>query len=423
MHFQISQNPANDNSISSSTPIPISKHALTSKLLFHPSMDAVFANQSLSRLKLSSNFTTATATSSFPASQPLLRLKLTHKPSLPNLVYVIQNQEQQFPGTQTPPNRAGNEDDESYGEVNRIIGSRAAEGGTGMEYLIEWKDGHTPSWVPSSYIAKDVVAEYETPWWTAAKKADEVALKRLVEAAAEDGRDVDAVDADGRTALLFVSGLGSEACVRLLAEAGADLDHRDRSGGLTALHMAAGYVRPDVAKLLMELGADPEVEDDRGRTPLDLAKEVLKATPRGNPMQFARRMGLEGVIRALEEAVFEYAEVQEILEKRGKGVNLEYLVKWKDGEDNEWVKARFVGEDLVKDYEAGLEYAVAEGVIGKRRGDDGRNEYLVKWTDIDDATWEPEENVDPDLIMAFESGQGGNGAVGNLEPRSNKDGL
>lgn len=291
-----------------------------------------------------------------------------------------------------------------------------------MEYLIEWKDGHAPSWVPSNYIAKDVVAEYESPWWTAAKKADENAFKRLIEAAEEDGRDVDAVDADGRTALLFVSGLGSEACVRLLAEAGADLDHRDNSGGLTALHMAAGYVKPGVAKLLMELGADPEVEDERGRTPLDLAKEILKVTPKGNPMQFARRLGLEGVIRALEEAVFEYAEVQEILEKRGKGDNVEYLVKWKDGQDNEWVKARFIGEDLVKDYEAGLEYAVAEGVIGKRLGDDGKNEYLVKWTDIDDATWEPEENVDPDLITAFESGQI-EGRVGNLEAQLNKDGL
>jgi hypothetical protein len=28
-------------------------------------------------------------------------------------------------------------------------------------------------------------------------------------------------------------------------------------------------------------------------------------------------------------------EVQEILEKRGKGDHLEYLVKWKDGGDNE----------------------------------------------------------------------------------------
>jgi signal recognition particle protein len=155
----------------------------------------------------------------------------------------------------------------------------------------------------------------------------------------------------------------------------------------------------------LELGADPEVEDDKGRRPLDLAKEILTVTPKGNPVQFARRLGLESVIRMLEEAIFEYAEVQEILEKRGKGDNVEYLVKWKDGEDNEWVKAGLIGEDLVRDYEAGLEYAVAEGVVGKRVGDDGGKEYLVKWTDMDEATWEPEENVDPELIKEFEEAQ------------------
>lgn len=272
-----------------------------------------------------------------------------------------------------------------------------------MEYLIEWKDGHAPSWVPQDFIAKDVVAEYESPWWTAAKKADEMALKELIEA--EDGRDIDAVDSDGRTALLFVSGLGSEQCVRLLAEAGADLNYRDNSGGLTALHMAAGYVKPGVVKLLLELGADAEVEDDRSLTPLELAKQILRVTPKGNPMQFARRLGLETVIRNLEEAIYEYAEAQEILEKRGKGDQVEYLVKWKDGSDNEWVKAGLIGEDLVRDYEAGLEYAVAEGVFGKRVGDDGKSEYSVKWTDIDEATWEPEENVDPDLIKEFEESQ------------------
>ncbi|XP_027355108.1 signal recognition particle 43 kDa protein, chloroplastic [Abrus precatorius] len=304
----------------------------------------------------------------------------------------FQNQQQQ----QLPKDT----EDESYGEVKGIIGSRALPGAAAMEYLIEWKDGHAPSWVPADFIAKDVVAEYETPWWTAAKKADESALKQLIDSS--DGRDVDAVDSDGRTALLFVAGLGSEPCVRLLAEAGANLDHRDNSGGLAALHMAAGYVRPGVAKLLLELGADPEVVDDRGRTALDLAKEILKVTPKGNPMQFGRRIGLEGVIRVLEGAVFEYSEVQEILERRGKGENLEYLVKWKDGGANEWVKAKFVAEDLIRDYEAGLEYAVAEAVIARRVGDERKPEFLVKWADLDEPTWEPEENVDPELVKVFE---------------------
>jgi signal recognition particle protein len=139
-----------------------------------------------------------------------------------------------------------------------------------------------------------------------------------------------------------------------------ECSQESRRDGLAALRMAAEYVKPGVVKVLLELGADPEIQDDKGCAPLDLVKEVLKVMPKGNPVQFARRLGLESVIRMLEGAIFEYAEVQEILEKRGTGDHLEYLVKWKDGGDNEWVKAGLIGEDLVRDYEAGLEYAVAE---------------------------------------------------------------
>lgn len=166
--------------------------------------------------------------------------------------------------------------------------------------------------------------------------------------------------------------------------------------------MAAGYSRPEAAKALIEFGADPEVEDDKGRTPLDLAREILAVTPK---LQFGRRLGLENVIRVLEGAVFEYAEVEGVLEKRGKGENLEYLVKWRDGGENEWVKAGLIGEDLVYDFEAGLEYAEAEGVVGKRVGDDGKMEFLVKWVDIDEPSWEPEENVDPDLVKEYDEAQ------------------
>ncbi|XVF68013.1 hypothetical protein PTKIN_Ptkin10aG0168700 [Pterospermum kingtungense] len=372
-------------------------------------METLFVNQTLSRLDLSPK-----------PKLPLLPISITPqtlhfrvKPNKGFTLFAVQKQETNFQetGNAVEANNISDEPDESYGEVSKIIGSRPLPGGKGMEYLIEWKDGHAPSWVPQDFIAKDVVAEYETPWWTAAKKADDKALAELL-AAEDNWRDVDAVDADGRTALLFVSGLGSEPCVKILAEAGADIDHRDNAGGLTALHMAAGYVKPGVAKLLLDLGADPEVEDDRGLTPLALAKEILKVTPKGNPMQFGRRLGLESVIKVLEESIYEYAEVEGILEKRGKGENLEYLVKWKDGSANEWVKSRFVAEDLVRDFEAGLEYAVAEAVLGKRMGDDGKKEFLVKWADMEEATWEPEENVDPDLIKEFEAGQGeGNGAV------------
>ncbi|XP_052192077.1 signal recognition particle 43 kDa protein, chloroplastic [Diospyros lotus] len=363
-------------------------------------MEALFINPSLSRLKISSTLRPSAAPLSLSSSHRILR----HSPHHPFTLRVsaVDNPQQPPQLQEAQVTYEDYDEDESYGEVDRIIGSRALPAGKGMEYLIQWKDDHAPTWVPSDYIAKDVVAEYETPWWTAAKKADDSALKHLVSAA--DGRDVDAVDEDGRTALIFVAGLGSEPCVRLLAEAGADVNHRENSGGLTALHMAAGYVKPGVAELLIEFGADPEAADDRGRTPLDLAREILKVTPKGNPMQFARRLGLEKVINVLEEAIFEYAEVEEIMERRGKGDKVEYLIKWKDGGDNEWVKAALVAEDLVADFEAGLEYAAAECVLGTREGQDGKKEYLVRWADIEESTWEPEENVDPDLIKEFEEG-------------------
>ncbi|XP_076904836.1 signal recognition particle 43 kDa protein, chloroplastic-like [Bidens hawaiensis] len=371
-------------------------------------MDALCINPSLSTLKLHPKTP--------PPHSSHLRFRPPHHPF--NLSVSVSAATVQDPQSESdPPQFSTYDQDETYGEVKTIIGSRALDSGTGMEYLIEWEDDHSPTWVPANLIAADVIAEYENPWWTAAKKADDRALKELIDSG--DGRDVDAVDADGRTALLFVAGLGSESCVRILLEAGADVMHRDNGGGLTALHMAAGYVRPGVAKLLVEFGADPEAGDDRGRTPLDLAREVLNATPKGNPVQFAKRLGLESVIKILEGAIFEYAEVEEIMEKRGKGNNLEFLVKWKDGGDNKWINAPLIAEDLIKDFEAGLEYAVAECVVGRRDGEEGKSEYLVKWTDIEEATWEPEENVDPELIKEFESsGREGAGVGSSTTPLS-----
>ena len=67
------------------------------------------------------------------------------------------------------------------------------------------------------------------------------------------------MDVDGSTTLLFIAGLDLEPCVKLLTEVGVNLNHRDRSGSFVVLHMAAGYVRPGVAKVLLDLGTDLEV--------------------------------------------------------------------------------------------------------------------------------------------------------------------
>lgn len=114
-------------------------------------------------------------------------------------------------------------------------------------------------------------------------------------------------------------------------------------------------------------------------------------------------MALEGVIKELENAVFEYVEVEQILDKRqGAEGTVEYLVKWKDNNSEEWLPTESIGEDLVQDYEAGLEYGIAEKILEKRE-ENGVSEYLVKWTDIDVPTWEPLENVDLELVADFEN--------------------
>ncbi|KAL2547839.1 Signal recognition particle 43 kDa protein [Forsythia ovata] len=87
------------------------------------------------------------------------------------------------------------DEEESYEEVNKIIRSRALKNGSDIEYLIEWKDEHVPTWVPFDYIAKDVIVEYEAPWWNTVKKSEETILQEVIKSG--DKRDIDPMDEFG----------------------------------------------------------------------------------------------------------------------------------------------------------------------------------------------------------------------------------
>ncbi|KAM0835972.1 hypothetical protein ACQ4PT_062589 [Festuca glaucescens] len=377
-------------------------------------MEAVLRHPSLSRLKPPNP--NAHRTSSISVTIP-------RRPRVPKrrLAAAALFQDQN-PRTAEASKGGDEEDDEGYGEVDRIVSSRTvksavfAEDGsattvTATEYLVEWKDGHEPTWIQAEAIAADVVAEYETPWWEAAKKADAEALGALL-ADETLRRDPNAEDAQGRTAMHFAAGLESEECLRALAEAGADVGHAERAGGgLTPLHIAAGYGRATGVRALLELGADAEAPDGKGRTPLELVQEVLAATPKGVPAAFERRQALEAAGKELEKAVYEWGEVEKVVDGRGEGKWREYLVEWRDGGDREWVKAPWVAEDLVKDFEDGLEYGVVEAIVDRRPAADGEWEYLVKWVDIEEATWEPAENVDADLVQEFDRQQSETGGA------------
>jgi ankyrin repeat protein len=75
----------------------------------------------------------------------------------------------------------------------------------------------------------------------------------VLEVLIEDGANVDATDADGKTALMSAVIMDSPEVIRALLARGAAVSARD-AAGQTALGMARQFGRADVASLLEKAG-------------------------------------------------------------------------------------------------------------------------------------------------------------------------
>ncbi|MCB0442995.1 MAG: ankyrin repeat domain-containing protein [Aequorivita sp.] len=78
---------------------------------------------------------------------------------------------------------------------------------------------------------------------------------------------VDARDSYLRTALIWATFYGNETLLNWLIDNGANVNHQDRNGD-SALHFAAQQKTVGCAKKLIKKGADIEVQDNYGNTPL-----------------------------------------------------------------------------------------------------------------------------------------------------------
>ena len=100
----------------------------------------------------------------------------------------------------------------------------------------------------------------------------------VVRLLAEAGTDVNAVSgAGGQTPLHMAARRGNLAVAEALLAAGADIDPQDRKGE-TPLRRAVNCGQPELIALLLQRGADPHLADRSGRTPLQAAQATRKGS-------------------------------------------------------------------------------------------------------------------------------------------------
>ncbi|XP_073949307.1 LOW QUALITY PROTEIN: ubiquitin fusion-degradation 4-like [Choristoneura fumiferana] len=82
--------------------------------------------------------------------------------------------------------------------------------------------------------------------------------------------DVNFTDDVGQTLLNWAAAFGTKEMVEFLCDKGADVNRGQRS---SSLHYAACFGRPAIAKVLLRYGANADLRDEDGKTPLDKARE------------------------------------------------------------------------------------------------------------------------------------------------------
>jgi ankyrin repeat protein len=134
----------------------------------------------------------------------------------------------------------------------------------------------------------------------AAIRADPEMLARLLAA----GAGVDSPNADGQTALMVVARSGNVAAAKVLIEHGAKVDARETRKGQNALMWASAQSQPDMVRLLLEHDADVDARSTVNDWPRKVTSEPrMKENPSGGftALLYAARQGCTACAKLLVE--------------------------------------------------------------------------------------------------------------------------
>jgi ankyrin repeat protein len=151
--------------------------------------------------------------------------------------------------------------DDANPENARLLDAASIGDLEGVKAAIE--DGADPDYVSNGVFGQ-----------SALKVAAAHGYVDVIELLLKRGANINIVDEDGSTPLMYALLHENNNAVKILVANGADVRRAGGIWGHTPLHLAAMNGDPDIVKLLLERGARINVLNDRRVTPLDMASNM-----------------------------------------------------------------------------------------------------------------------------------------------------
>lgn len=147
--------------------------------------------------------------------------------------------------------------------------------------------------------------EPTTDIWTAAATGNVDAVREHV----SFGTDLDSREpGNGSTPLIVASLYGQTEVMKILVENGANLDLQNNQGS-TALHTAAFVCQPEAVTFLLEKGANAELKNNYGRTALEAVSGEWNSEIEGRYTQIAAALQLNLDLNRIKAARPQVAEI------------------------------------------------------------------------------------------------------------------